>query len=121
MIVYRIEHPRTKRGPYNTSDNFDTHWCYRSHDNSPKRPTPLKDFNAKDSIDFYENEDFVCGFKSIKQLTQWFRKIELNRIQDNGCKIYKMRIDGRSRILKGKKQLAFKKQYILKKEVINLL
>lgn len=116
MIIYRLEHPRTRKGPYN-SKNTSLSWQTGNHNKSDKKnPTPFVDFKRKDSQLFYREENFLCGFSSLEQLNKWFNKTELKRLKDSGFKIYKINVDGRSKILKGEKQVAFRRKFIISKE-----
>lgn len=118
MIIYRVEHPRSKKGPYN-SKSISWDWQTGNHNKSRnKHPTPDLDFKKKDSQEFFSKKNYIFGFKSLKQLKNWFNNRELKRLESKGCKIYKIKIDGRSKVLLGKRQLAFKREYILEKEIL---
>lgn len=120
MIVYRIEYKNTGEGPYNANGISWNDWGKRSHDNPKRTPCPKQDFNIDDYSTFDKSKKYLCAFQSIKQLKQWFNQSEIKRMERLGCQVYKIKIDGRSKIIKGKKQLAFNKKYIKQKSPIRI-
>lgn len=119
MIVFRIEDPKTKNGPYQKRYP-PKGWQTINHNFSTKHPRPIQDFKKQDYQFLINNENFIFGFKSIKQLKSWFDEVERFKLSRKGFKIYQIKIDGRKKILKGKKQVAFNRKVIQLKKIINI-
>lgn len=80
-MFYRIEN-ENKEGPY----NYGSDWQERDHNHSEISPTPCKD-KYKKGVGYDGMCGKICGFKSIKQLEQWFCDQELNNLEAQGFHI----------------------------------
>lgn len=113
MIVYRIEHPETNRGPYHGQGfGGPLSFLCDAHDGDADHPTP-----QWDGIDNFTS-NHVCGFKSLSDLKLWFKGY-LPEIFHHGWKVYRINIPEK-RILFGEKQIAFEKEYIISQRIVRI-
>ena len=102
VTIYRIQSDSGK-GPYRgiLSDDWQTqdHWDL---------PSPLADSGIGHK--FIEQEH-ICGFKSLQQLSKWFTKKEVQNLAKRGFKIYAIKIPS-DKCLRGKRQVVFSKKFI---------
>lgn len=101
MIVYRIEHPEDGMGPYKGL-NECVNWQETPHDESARTPVPVYDFDDK-YWPYIMNEYLIFGFKSIRQLANWFTKTELETIFSYGYTIVTFESNN---VIEGKNQVA---------------
>ncbi len=100
MKVYRIEHKHYGLGPYQSwyctpdSRYFDSRTC----------PGP-----TEDGIPGMQENEF-SGFQCMRHLTNWFKLIDIFKMQRRGFRVYKYGLNPRYARLGGK-QLAFQKAY----------
>lgn len=99
--IYRIETTR-KVGPYRS--DFADKWRFRYH-GGKTHPNVWEDFKNKDAERFFRTGNWNCGFKSKKQLKNWFIQSELKRLLKLGFKIVKIIP---KKTIYGKKQVMFK-------------
>ncbi len=85
MIAYRVEHPRSGKGPYRTG-HTDDHKCYGTylcdkHNGDPSKwPSPSEDGIT---ITGSDRRQYKFGFESLRDLRQWFRT-ELDSLHELG-------------------------------------
>ena len=109
MYLYRIEHSYDNAGPYNSGAN-DIHrgLSSRAYDH----PTPECD----GLINF--SREFFCGFTSITQLLYWFYIDDRKYLQENGFKLYRIKVDEG---YKGPNQAIFHKEGYTIESELNLI
>lgn len=104
MLVYRVEHPETGRGPY-------THAAYKNVNcesygidglSSKKRPMPYSDGLGYD----YEHPGHRFGFHDYRKLANWFSKEDKQNLAKHGfvCRVYSV---PKKHVRLGSKQLTF--------------
>lgn len=79
MKAWRVEHCVTGLGPYQTFLFDFGKWTTRSHNDNNIHPEPYSERLIVTGK--------VCGFKTRKQLHQWFSKAELKRLNRLGFRI----------------------------------
>lgn len=84
MNVYRVEHSEYKIGPYQGMamghDDWSDYWSYR-------HPGP-----RSDGLDFPISDSYFFGFKSIRQLLDWFLLWDLWKWRKKGFAVYRYSI-----------------------------
>lgn len=98
MLVYRIEHETNKLGPY---CNGLTDQCHYSE---KRCPDPWEDgIKTKKN---YSIVDVIYGFKSKKDLVNWFGKDFIRSFSYNKCHVYAYRVPD-DQVCMGSKHLGF--------------
>jgi len=74
MIVYRVEHKETGKGPYRGLHGINA--IYTAH-NDDAHPTIWEDiWDSRETmialVDLYD-VDSLCGFRSLRDLRKWFK------------------------------------------------
>lgn len=88
MKVYRIENKKGE-GPYRAKKA--PVWLYKG--SCKNRPDPSQDskilmYLMRD----HKAHDYLCGFKDLKQLFDWFSPKEIEQLLDSGFKIVEMKV-----------------------------
>lgn len=117
-VVYRLEHPSDRNGPYRgcyTSDVTIAMFDKTSTWVSNKHPIPTKD-GIRGSVMYEKN--VYCGCKSMKQLREWFGEF-LKPLIEDGFELVKFYVP-RKNVYYGKHQVVFERsesplQVIVKK------
>ena len=103
-FIYRVQNEK-KLGPYKGSCEK---WETKSHIDCYRTPTPCNDITETGhSLHFWrdEDEDFLFGFESLKQLSSWFSQKEMKNLFKLGFSIVKIKP---KTLIKGKRQVIFK-------------
>lgn len=75
MIVYRVEDPWTRLGPYHGGPGAKLLTTLSYTWNSDSHPTPdFDDIRVPHRPDGQWPAEWRCGFRSLRQLVQWFPK-----------------------------------------------
>jgi hypothetical protein len=106
QTIYRVQNEEQK-GPYCVTDEDvgeetkeKLNKILLSHGRNKKNPTPIKD----KGIRRYTDSNEYCGFKSMKQLMEWFTEKELKDLKKFGFNVEK--IQGEI-VAEGAKQILF--------------
>lgn len=106
FTVYRFEDLHTGKGPYATPN--DKLWQILSrHDRSPNHPSVWDDVSGFDRKHY-------CACESIDNLLKWFEPDLRRKLYAEGYAIVKYTV---SDIKRGKKQVAFKKEDVVKQQI----
>lgn len=110
MIVYRIEDSKG-RGPYRRNDVKHVLPGWDACDFNYRHPCPMDDHGLREWwLDLghgMQRESYVCGFRDIKQLVDWFHKQEwMDRLQEAGYSLTTYEVDAQT-VQFGDSQLMF--------------
>jgi hypothetical protein len=77
MIMYRIECPRTRSGPW-TVERSLRQWIHKIHGHDPyDGPSVERDCNPA-------HGNYRCGVRSFKELRKWFSNSHLEGLAEDG-------------------------------------
>lgn len=114
MYVYRIEHQKRKVGPYNGLPFGMLMKFHERYYQTDSCPDPRQEGLGCPRY----GQDF-CGFKSLSQLTGWFRLRDVFRLRKHGFRVYKFKV--RKRVVSiGQKQVLFARHTAFQKEEVRL-
>lgn len=99
MIIWRVQHLETGKGPYTTGGTLSDVLCSRHNYYSSSHPGPLRD--GLGLLDPWE----VCGMPTHYSLLQWFKGFE-TRLAKAGYEIIKVK-SPRGSYRKGRKQVVY--------------
>jgi len=108
ITVYRIEHTKTKQGPYQGVDSYRA-WAVNNH-NAKCRPTPTEDNKLREVWSKLNNEQqdkFKFGFSTKKGLLRWFSEKEISKLKQLNFNVVKYKVDAKN-VVKGERQVIFK-------------
>jgi len=103
--VYRIEHKEDGYGPYYWNDRNEYWWSEDEHDSLERTPHPDDDGLYYINT-VHPSYEYVYGFKSVKQLCEWFTKFERYCLFSSGYQVKCYNVDD-SLIHYGDHQLKF--------------
>lgn len=111
MRIYRIEN-KDKKGPYFYGTDC---WMGRKvHFMSKKHPSPYQDKLLRNKLRNLPFLQWRFGFKTMKQLKQWFTEKEIKNLKGYGFQIVKLDIPEKH-IIVGDKQVMFADPRIISK------
>lgn len=111
IIIYRLEHPATKRGPYHHDYKNSLLNCMNIEHEDNQHPNPQTE-------ELYWKKHYKCAFLTKRKLVQWF-KGWLNDLFKLGFKLYQIKIDEYS-IQQGDYQVIFDPQDIIEQSEISI-
>lgn len=87
MVVWRVENEYGE-GPYHSSEGLRTmkQWQERPHTPENGCPGPYEDGFTEKAIDMMIRRKVSCGFRSERQLKDWFTPFELTMLATFGFK-----------------------------------
>lgn len=112
MLVYRIEHPETRGGPYCGARELDRQAqnglasiVYR-HSDLKRTPSPMNDGTLFAGRGFWgvPSRDYVFGFASLADMRRWFTREERHALKALGFVLAIYRSDD---VEVGNRQVAF--------------
>ena len=86
MYVYRIEHPETTKGPYNSR-------AFRRALSKIKQDIYEHPEPENDGLPMFDWE-YICGFSTLRQLKHWFHVDTRRVMHENGFELYRYKSDG---------------------------
>ena len=103
--ILRVEHKDTKRGPYIGSSSYDKvkEITDRHCEDLDIYPLPEADIGIERDPHCYE----LCGFKDVKQLTNWFTKEELAIFKEEGFIVKRLSLKNVEVTEVGERQILF--------------
>lgn len=115
ITIYRIEHPKTGRGPY-TSFEYQNKKLYNflmEHSFSPDHPTPWLEPGLRSILTTHFEDKamrhHVCAFKTLEKLYEWFEPECLTELWACGFVLRELRIPVRAVLGTGGQVLVHKK------------
>lgn len=115
MFIYRIESPKTKDGPYDSSHSDACARLCSSHNKSKEHPVIYIDMSYS-----FEQGVHKCGFESEDHLKKWF-KGHRKALRENGFKMAIYSINKKYVILsESGKQIAFEFKKAKLKEYMSI-
>lgn len=114
VTIYRIEHVKTARGPYNHGDIPDSdadgvmvarYDCEDRREQTHEHPTP-----SEDGIYDFERGVHYSGFASMEDLLAWFDQEFLDDVRPHGFHVRKYKVH-EDHVLVGHTQVAFERDH----------
>lgn len=106
MLVYRVEHKETKKGPYTSMERIP----YKAgrkindwHNNDHNHPGPFAGSGWRESdqeIPYFDANKHRFGFDSLEQLNEWFEGW-ISLLKENGFQIVVFEVKD-DKVIKGK-------------------
>lgn len=105
MLLYRVEHPESKLGPYvhGSRSNKISEMVYQHNDDPDNHPSPRNDIGRFLREDGSDHER--CAFTSRDQLVEWFGEW-LPALAEDGFHCVKMQVNT-AHVIVGSKQAIY--------------
>lgn len=87
LTLYRIEHRKTRRGPF--CDCGPAMFM-----DAREMPAPSEDFRevADEIYEYISNHNVIFAFSSREAMLRWFKPADLEQLQANNFRVVKLRV-----------------------------